>query len=899
MRQASLAAAHRARSLRRTRRHTNFKFTMLELLGSVLRRSAPADADAAARLLASSVTDDGALLIEHALAPSLTPELSALIARTLFHLGRLRRLATLVALSRALVAPLLDAAAASTEVAASGPTLRLLAPLLLGWQHSPELCAAATPCLMRVLEVHLVAPRGGDGNAAAASVQLLALCEAYTYLHRECTAATAPLSPLVDALRIALGAAAPALSQRSAVALLREHAWVREEGASSAGSDNGEAETAAAATAAKESTANDTLPWFEGLWTTSGPRSAFELALRATAPCAGSVVATSRAAEVGFAKRREAASTSSSSSGVLMRAVHGKTASPATTTTTTTTSWIVGHLHTNALSGAVPSSEADSSAALSVQLSGWECPHCTMRNPTTRTTCEACTRERPSLDVSEKESGVAWVPFRASFESASADVHARDVFVGTTFDHGKPCAFRGRRLRVTTAFDVTSASCSTPSEALSSPTVYGAFTHRLVSSTGARFLLAGAVAQPAQTATSGSSAALMLGGTAIDSHRGVVLSEDPLAFRGGGFETSLRMGEGGCAVHFVRSSFWAITSSESHARIAAPHDPNAPLLLGASTAGVTTATNPHKCLTICVTRSSVKGLANITTLRVEVYLRDASGATALLGVADELGAFVKPQEHGGDEEAMFHLRLGKRSISLVVQSTASSGEEQEKVLLQLPVNASAALSMDSEEKENSEGEPGRLPLWLALSSVDGVAKTPSTAVEQWSFRTLDPVEATAADDDAEIAASATAVGCSATNGSTEIVYFPDDPDTVAAAGSSGSSSGASASSSSSAPATRASTSGGATASKTTAGSLVSFKPITAVVPPFNAERRAAAIDLAEMMGRSVDLCEFVLGEKNDNKEAALNAMFEDMDALQVIFVGFHITGRITLCTTYN
>ena len=57
---------------------------------------------------------------------------------------------------------------------------------------------------MRVLEVHLVAPRRGDGNAAAASVQLLALCEAYTYLHRECTAATAPLSPLVDALRIAL-----------------------------------------------------------------------------------------------------------------------------------------------------------------------------------------------------------------------------------------------------------------------------------------------------------------------------------------------------------------------------------------------------------------------------------------------------------------------------------------------------------------------------------------------------------------------------------------------------------------------------------------------------------------------------------------------------------------------
>ena len=234
---------------------------------------------AAAALLASNVVAGrGELFVQLALGePPLTPALGAVLRGALRKLGTMRRFATLIEISLRLVPALLELlsnASSSTRE----EEIALLAPVLLGHQHSPVLCSVATPGLMRAIELQL-APGRSDSSAR----RLHSIAQGYTYLHRACNAATRPLVPLIAALGASLATAAFA-PKRTLVTLLRTHAWVRDRDAAAVMTEgSGEA---------GDGEDGDALPWFEGLWTTTGPRSEFELALRARRPCRGTVVAS-------------------------------------------------------------------------------------------------------------------------------------------------------------------------------------------------------------------------------------------------------------------------------------------------------------------------------------------------------------------------------------------------------------------------------------------------------------------------------------------------------------------------------------------------------------------------------------------------------------------------------
>ena len=80
-----------------------------------------------------------------------------------------------------------------------------------------------------------------------------------------------------------------------------------------------------------------------------------------------------------------------------------------------------------------------------------------MRNAESRTTCEACSKARPTLDVSEPRS--AWVPFRARFYGARGGGGAASrSFSGRTFERGRSVALYGRLITVCDSFDVSLAA---------------------------------------------------------------------------------------------------------------------------------------------------------------------------------------------------------------------------------------------------------------------------------------------------------------------------------------------------------------------------------------------------------------------------------------------------------
>jgi hypothetical protein len=353
---------------------------------------------AAAALIASNVVDGrGEQFVQLATVELITPALGKVLRCSLRSLGTMRRFATLIEISQLLVPALLKVLGA-TPSSARDEEIGLLATVLLGHQHSPALCAVATPGLMRAIELQL-APGRSDSSAR----RLHSVAQGYVYLHRACDAATRPLVPLIAALGASLATAAFA-PKSALVELLRAHAWVRDRDATSGVVE--ETRDAAESSDCSIGEDEDALPWFEGLWTTTGPRSEFELALRARRPCRGVVVASPPATPRTHLIAH--ALVGRSSSALPARGVGGdaRESSP----------WLQGHLQCAALSDA---SDADALASELATIAGWECAHCTMRNAESRTTCEACSKARPTLDVAEPRS--AWVPFRARFGGARGD----------------------------------------------------------------------------------------------------------------------------------------------------------------------------------------------------------------------------------------------------------------------------------------------------------------------------------------------------------------------------------------------------------------------------------------------------------------------------------------------
>ena len=399
--------------------------------------------------------------------------------------------------------------------------------------------------------------------------------------------------------------------------------------------------------------------------------------------------------------------------------------------------------------------------------------------------------------------------------------------------------------------------------ALVAPTLRdGVFDRRFTS--GARFILAGAVSGAAASALVEFSGA------------GIVLCEDKVDVARG-CETFVALERGSCAIHLVRSSFWALGSLSAQRALVSARDAAAPPLADAATDAATDAADAGdalRCLTVAATRS--RTAAGDALLRIEVWLRrGGDGATRLLGMADSLCAPTDEEETNGCEDARTPngstVRFGECSFmyryisrescsqfdSLPLTSLTDKGftvrfgaqltvSVRGRELLVLPVDAAAVLRLRDDEA-----------VWLALSSS---AATPSAVVSAWRLSTLQPPPSRDAVANADVENAAPV----SSPVSSPVIYFPDTPDDGDGAGASN----------------------GAAASKrmdyaaAVSGAPISSSSSGAAAPSTNAARRAIARELAELVAQSVDLCEYALGVKGDSKNAAMNWMFDDLAAVQ-------------------